>query len=90
MLYPNEILRVSRGRYLTTTGKLLSQDDRKYGDPTDLKDNTRCLLGGEVCKGRAHAGRATALTTHRVHSEQLVDTYEEAGLVTFEESRDIV
>jgi hypothetical protein len=46
--YPNEILQVSRGRYLTPSGEILTQENRLLGSPTDLKANTRAYWEGRA------------------------------------------
>lgn len=48
--YPNEILQLRGGRFLTPSGEVLTQDDkpRKHGNPTDLKENTRRYWEGRA------------------------------------------
>jgi hypothetical protein len=41
--YPNDILMLTGGRYLTVTGVVLSPEDKRgrYGDPVSIRNNTR-------------------------------------------------
>jgi hypothetical protein len=48
--YPNDILMLSGGRYLTDTGVVLSPEDKRgrYGDPVPIRDNTRRYWEGRA------------------------------------------
>jgi hypothetical protein len=48
--YPNEILMLGGGRYLTNTGVVLSQEDQwgRFGDPVPVQDNTRRYWEGRA------------------------------------------